>query len=286
MQHQVGDDAPVRRLRRGTRRRPRARSRASAASANHRSTANSVRPIEPNGTRPELDLAPRQALAEQRPDADADREDREQQRDDVLVAAQHVLGEVRELREEHRAVEPEPRDAEHRQPHDAVAAREAEVAPGLGERIPVDREVGRDRRRDAECRGSTSQPATATAIAAAAAPAPVRRRHRDQQAAGDRAEQDRDERAHLDQAVAADQLLGLQVLRQDRVLHRAEQRRVHAHQRTARRSSSDRLLQPEPDGADHHDRDLEDLDVADEARLLELVGELPGRRREAGRTAG
>ena len=44
----------------------------------------------------------------------------------------------------------------------------------------------------------------------------------------DRAEQNREERACLDQRVAGDELLFLQVLRQQRVLDRAEDRRVRA----------------------------------------------------------
>jgi hypothetical protein len=56
-------------------------------------------------------------------------------------------------------------------------------------------EPARDRDRDRERAGELG---------------PVRL-HRDDRAAGDRAEQDRDERAHLDQAVAADELLGLSV---------------------------------------------------------------------------
>jgi hypothetical protein len=73
---------------------------------------------------PELDAPVRQALAQERPDADADREQREQERHDRLVAADVVAREAGELREVHRAVEPEPRDPHHREPHDAVAARE------------------------------------------------------------------------------------------------------------------------------------------------------------------
>ena len=47
-------------------------------------------------------------------------------------------------------------------------------------------------------------------------------------AAEDRAEQDREERARLDQRVAGDELVVLQVLRQQRVLDRTEDRRVRA----------------------------------------------------------
>src|SRR6185437_14813878 len=58
-----------------------------------------------------------------------------------------------------------------------------------------------------------SQPATAMTIA------------------GDRAEQDRHERPHFDEPVAADEFGKTQMLRKDRVLDRTEQRRIDAEQR-------------------------------------------------------
>ena len=122
--------------------------------AKYRSIANSVRPIEPNGTRPISTLRPDSRSHSSEPTPMPTEKIASSSVDDVLVAAQHVLGEVGELREEGRAVEPEPRDAEHRQPDDAVAVREAKVAPGLGERVPVDLEVRRDRGRLRDARGS------------------------------------------------------------------------------------------------------------------------------------
>jgi uncharacterized tellurite resistance protein B-like protein len=49
-----------------------------------------------------------------------------------------------------------------------------------------------------------------------------------EQATGQRADQDRDEGAGLDQRVAANQFLLTQMLRQDGVLDRPEQRRMQA----------------------------------------------------------
>ena len=42
--------------------------------------------------------------------------------------------------------------------------------------------------------------------------------------------------------------------------------------------SSVKILLYEADGADDHDADLEELDVADDARLVVLVGDLAGGR--------
>ena len=78
----------------------------------------------------------------------------------------------------------------------------------------------------------------------------------DHQAADDFAEQDGDERTHLDQPVAADEFVLAQILRQDRVLDRPEQRRMHAHQ-PQREEQQDQVAPIEPDRADDHDRDLE-----------------------------
>src|SRR5205814_7501730 len=99
------------------------------------------------GHQPNLDLVPGKSLAQERSHAGAHREDGEEQRCHVLVATQNVLGEGRELGEIGRTVEPEPGDAQHRQPDDAIAVSEPEVASGLGERIPVDLELRSDRGR-------------------------------------------------------------------------------------------------------------------------------------------
>ena len=240
--------------------------------------ANSESPIEPKGHQTELDLPPGQALAQQRSHADAHREDCQQQRGDVFVSTQHVLGEVGELREERRAIEPEPRDAEHRQPHDPVALGEAKVAPGFGERVPVDPQIrghGR-RRRDPSAHQIT------------------RKRHRDggragqdrtirfdgdHQTADDFAKKNGDEGAHLDQPVAADELVLAQVLRQDRVLDGPEECRMHTHQ-AQRQEEQDQVAPIEADRADDHDADLEQLDETDQPRLLVLVGDLARGRRE------
>jgi hypothetical protein len=68
----------------------------------------------------DFDMLARHPLAEQRTEADADRENGEQQRHRRFAAAQHILGIGRELGEEQRAVQPEPRNAENGQKHRAV----------------------------------------------------------------------------------------------------------------------------------------------------------------------
>ena len=61
------------------------------------------------------DLAVHQPAAQYRAGADADRERREEQGHDAAAGAQRLLGKGRDLRQEHRADQPEPRRAEDRQ---------------------------------------------------------------------------------------------------------------------------------------------------------------------------
>jgi hypothetical protein len=117
---------------------------------------------------------------------------------------QHELAVGRELGQEQRAVQPEPRDAEDGQEDGAVLAGEGDVAPGFGQRVEIDLQF--------RGRGWRSGDAPAGQVAGqchdeAANGNPRRMRHRTgQQPAGQRADQDGDEGAGLDQRIAADQL--------------------------------------------------------------------------------
>ena len=191
-------------------------------------------PIEPKGTRPISTLRPGEPLAGERAHADADREHREQQRHHVLVAAQHVARERRERREEDRAEEPQPRDAEERVEHRAVARRDASgcaTSPMNGFQLIASAGSGageagmncaRDAPDDARARGSR----TATSRRR---PAPVFTR--------------------IPPAIVPSRIatnvpistrplppvssVSFEVLRQVGVLHRAEERRVQAHEEHA-----------------------------------------------------
>ena len=103
--------------------------------------------------------------------------------------------------------------------------------------------------------------------------------YRDQGAAQHGAEQDGDEGAHLDDAVAADQFIFVQMLWQVGVFDRAEQGRMHAHQEHAdeqQRGHAEHETERDTD----HEQDLEVLDQTDDARLVVFVGELAGGGRE------
>jgi hypothetical protein len=226
----------------------------------------------------DLDFVSRQFLAQQRAGADAQRKRRQQQHDHAVVAMQVIPGVQRKLRQHQRAVEPEPRIAEHRQEHRAVLTRKRQIAHRLGDEVAADGEMRGRRRRIGDAQAGRQaehgdgQCAESHHVQAGLAMT-------GQQRAEHFAEQDADESAHFDYAIAADQFFRLQVLRQVSVFDRAEHGRVHAHADHGGDQEPERVAQPA--GRGHaHDRDLEQLDPARQAALLDLVGNLAGGCRE------
>ena len=216
-------------------------------------------------------------LAQHRTDPDADREGSQQERYRRFAAPQHELAVGRELGQEQRAVQPEPRDAEDGQEDGAVLAGEGDVAPGFGQRVEIDLQFrGRGWRRGDAPAGQVA----GQCHDEAANGNPHRMRHRTgQQPAGQRADQDGDEGASLDQRIAADQLLFAQVLRQDRVLDRPEQGRMAAEQEQ-RPQQHRQAVEHEAGQRDQHDRHFQHLHEAGQACLVVFVGELSGGGRE------
>ena len=88
-----------------------------------------------------------------------------------------------------------------------------------------------------------------------------------QQATGDRAEQDGAIGAGLDQAGAAQHLVTLQMLRQDRVFDGTEEARMDAHREQGGEKQRD-VVQDEAGGAEQHDDDLGRLHDPDDPRLV------------------
>ncbi len=101
----------------------------------------------------------------------------------------------------------------------------------------------------------------------------------DGNAAGDGADQDGEERGAFHQCVACGQFGGLELLRQDAVLHRPEQRRDHAEQRERHEQDRHRV-QVEADGCKRGDGNLGKLDARGDVGLVEAVGDLPAQRRQ------
>jgi hypothetical protein len=68
----------------------------------------------PKRYEPELEVTAGQTLAEHGARADADTEGRQAQSDHRFTAAEHILREIWQQRQERRTKKPEPRDGEHR----------------------------------------------------------------------------------------------------------------------------------------------------------------------------
>jgi hypothetical protein len=148
-----------------------------------------------------------------------------------------------------------------------------QVAPGFGERVPVDDQarVGGRRARD-ELRHRAPDDRRQHAGDGHVAVAGLGNRH--DQPAHHIAQQDGHESAHLHHAVATGQLALAQHLRQVGELDRPEQRGVQPHQEGAQQQHCHRAGE-EAVGCDQHDHDLQVLHEADHGGLLHLVRQLP-----------
>ena len=226
----------------------------------------------------DLDFVPGQALAQHRTEPDADRKQRQQHRVHARIAAQHLLGVTRQLGEIHRAEEPEPGDAEARQQHRAIAAQQLHIAPGFAERVPVDLQLGVDRRR-LRHRQRGAKPEYGQPDRGRRDPEMAIAFNADQARTEQGAEQDRQKRGHLDQAIAADQFLVVEHLRKDAVFERPEQGRMQAHHEQGGQQQADVRVR-EADRRHDHDRDFEQLHRLRQPRLVVFVGQLPGSGRE------
>ena len=198
----------------------------------------------------------------------------------MLVAMQHFFGKAGELRKKHRAKEPHPADAQQRSKHHHIAMRQLEIAPCLGNGIPVDdqtriggRCVGDELRADATHHGQGHAGYGHLHM--------PHFRHSNQQATSDLPQQDGDESAHLHHAIAAGQLTVVQHLRQIGKFDGAKQRGVQAHEKDTQQQDGHIRFDKTP-GRDQHDADLQVLDQAEHARLVPLVGQLPrgGRKQQ------
>ena len=99
------------------------------------------------------------------------------------------------------------------------------------------------------------------------------------QPTGQGTEQNGNEGTALDQRVAADEFVLAQVLGQDGVLDRPEQRRMQAEQEK-RAEQHIQAMPVESKRRNPHDRHFQHLDEARQHRLVVLVGELPGGGRK------
>ena len=190
----------------------------------------------------------------------------------ALPSAEHAARHRCELGKQHRADREEPADAEDAQPGVAGVAGVPDQVPGGAQRIGVDAQISRGGRRGGTAR-LTRKPSTAKPMASRAAS-----QGGTQPASSWPARMARKVPASIETGAAHD-LVGPEMLRQDRIFGRAEQGRVAAHQEQGAEQQRHRF-ELEADEGDAHDPDLGGLDPADQPRLVDGIGDLAGERRE------
>ncbi len=193
-----------------------------------RSIANTPSRTAPDHRRQQDDASGRQPGCQARADRDRDREHRQAGGHHLLVAAEHVLDQRRHQRERDRTDQPEPAGHEGAPQQPRILAQELQQAAGGCEDVLLHHQVGRglagardeQARAPAHQREHDHQHRELGGIAAVLGGKP----------AHDGAEQDGDEGRALDQRVAGRQLGAGEVVGQDAVFDRTEQRRDHAEQ--------------------------------------------------------
>jgi len=222
-------------------------------------------------------LAFQQQVGDHRAQADADGEGGDEGVCDILVGEQDILGENRELHEEHGAHEPEPRGADDRPEHVVALAGVAHKFRGLPGNVPVDLEIGRGGRGGRHAGGGVpgdnreeDQRAREDLPAA---------RVDDEKAAEHGAEENGDKGPHFDHGIAGDDLVLLQVLRQDSVFYGSEKGRKTAGEEQHHEVEV-WVVEPQCPGPESHGADFGELYALGDESLVELVGELAGDGRK------
>ena len=184
------------------------------------------------------------------------------------------LGVIRQLCAEQGADEPEPGHAEHRAPHYHIVSDHAQYMQGLGEDIRIDFQIRCDgwchRNRTADQMPGNRQADHRRGRGLRSVPGNHQQRH-----AGDHADQNRNGGAHFHQAVTACEFFRRQHLRQDGVFDRAEQGGLHTGQKQAEQQQRGQAVN-EAKGRQTHDSDFHGGGDADQARFLDLLGDLAG----------
>jgi hypothetical protein len=240
-------------------------------------------PMAPKRHQADFHVAAAQDFAQQRAGADADGKHHQQQGRHLLVAMQHFLGKAGELAQEDGTEEPHPADAQQernttRLPRASLRLRSVSVIGfqlifNPGSVAGAGGNELRDQAADHGCQQHAGHGDTLVPDFG----------NRHNQAAGQVAQQDRDEGAHFDHAVAAGQFALVEHLGQQGKFDWSEQGGVQAHQKDAGQQD-DHVVVQEAVGRHQHDHDLQVLDEADHAGLVVLVGQLAaGALRTAGR---
>ena len=192
------------------------------------------------------------------------------------------LGVIRQLRTEQGTDEPEPGHAEHRAPHHRIVADHAQHMQGFGNEIRIDFEIRRDGRRHRN-RAADQMPGDRQADHRRGRGLWSVTGNHQQRHAGDHADQDRNGGTHFHQAIATGEFFRCQHLRQDGVFDRAEQGGLHAGQKQTEQQQCGQAVD-ETESRQTHDRDFHRGGDADQACLLDLLGDLAcgGGKQEVG----
>ena len=210
-----------------------------------------------------------QPLGDDRADADPDSEERQHHRHHLLVREKHVFGKRRQSRDHGRAKQPEPGHREDRKQQRRTRRHVADDGDRVAQQARARRIGSRGwRRRDLTCRN----PAEERTDNAAAADDESPLGEQDHASTKDRAEEDCEECARLDERVARDEFVLVQVLRKQRVLDRAEDCRVGAEEEECCEEER-HAFEPEAHGANSHDDDFGDLDDASDIRLVDAISQ-------------
>ena len=227
--------------------------------------------------RQENDAPMRQPCRETRADRHRDREDRQEDGDDALAAANVEGHERRQQRQHQRANEPEPARHHGAPPQSRLAADIFDERAGRGENIAPDHQVWRalaGRRNepagDPAChRRHNHQPGEMDGVAA------ILRRD----AGDDGADENGKKGPALDQRIAGRQFGALEMVGQDAVFDRSEQRSDRPVQSDRDKQQNDRV-----DGEAHHRQhgngDLEQLQALRHQSFVVAVGKFAAEARK------
>ncbi|CDX61376.1 hypothetical protein MPL1032_390012 [Mesorhizobium plurifarium] len=212
-----------------------------------------------------------------RADGDRDGEHRKISGDRDLVATERILDHRRQDRKHDRADQPEPRGHQAGAPDAHVGAQFGDLPPGRAEDVLVDGKVG--------CRRTGGRDVAAGQPAADGQRHHDRPEHRDADAVGgndapgDGAAEDRREGGRLDPGIGLGQFLALEMIGQDAVFDRSEQRRDDAEHQERRHQHRDRGQRDADDGEAGRG-DLGEFQPTCDERLVEAVGDLAAQRRK------
>ena len=208
---------------------------------------------------------------------DRNGKDREEEGDDSLGAADVDCREWQQERHDDDADQPEPAHHQRAPPQPRIGSQLLDQRAGGDEDVAVDRKLrralagGRDEpaRNPAGERGEDHQPGEVDRIAVALGGKTGR----------DGADQDREKSTAFDQRIAGRELFAGEMVGQDAVFDRPEQRSERAKQKQ-RDKKKNKRVERKPRNREHGNADLHELDALRHPGFVVAVGELTAEPRQ------